>query len=38
MPMRSTQRETCQGTSDNVFVPIDEFRRTLDGAVRLARY
>lgn len=37
MPMRSLQRETCQGSSDNVMVNIDEFRRTMDGAVRIAR-
>lgn len=37
MPMRSMQRETCHGTSDNVFVNREEFTRTLDGAVRLAR-
>lgn len=38
MPVRATKRETCQGSSDNVFVPIDEFQRTLDGAVRIARW
>lgn len=37
MPVRSQTRETCQGSSDNVMVPIDEFRRALDGAVRIAR-
>ena len=37
MPLRASERETCQGSSDNVKVPIEEFRRTLDGAVRLAR-
>jgi hypothetical protein len=37
MPMRSMQRETCHGSSDNVFVNREEFARTLDGAVRLAR-
>lgn len=37
MPIRSLTRETCHGTSDNVRVDIDEFRRTLDGAVRIAR-
>lgn len=37
MPMRSTIRETCLQSSDNVMVPIDEFRATMDGALRLAR-
>lgn len=37
MPVRATQRETCQGSSDNVFVPLDEFKSTLDGALRIAR-
>jgi len=37
MPMRSLSRETCQGTSDNVKVPIDEFKKTMDGALRIAR-
>jgi hypothetical protein len=37
MPMRSLQRETCQGSSDNVMVNIDEFTKTMDGAVRIAR-
>ena len=37
MPMRSTSQVTCQGTSDNVHVPVDEFRATMDGAVRVAR-
>ena len=37
MPLRSQQRETCQGTSDNVVVSIDEFRKTVDAAVRIAR-
>ena len=37
MPLRATQRETCEGTSDNVVMPMDEFRRTIDGAVRIAR-
>ena len=37
MPLRARQRETCKGSSDNVMVPIDEFRATLDGAIRLAR-
>lgn len=37
MPMRSLQRETCHGSSDNIHVDLDEFRRTLDGAVRVAR-
>ena len=36
MPIRS-RRETCHGSSDNVVVPIAEFREALDGAVRLAR-
>jgi hypothetical protein len=38
MPLRSRTRETCVGSSDNVVVPIDEFRATMDGAVRIARY
>ena len=38
MPLRAQQRETCKGSSDNVMVPINEFRATLDGAIRLARY
>ena len=37
MPVRAQERETCDKTSDNVLVPIDEFRLALDGAVRLAR-
>ena len=37
MPLRSNIKETCEGTSDNVIVPIDEFRQTMDGALRLAR-
>ncbi len=37
MPIRSRTRETCHGSSDNVVVPIAEFRAALDGAVRLAR-
>ncbi|CAE7543467.1 Eogt [Symbiodinium microadriaticum] len=37
MPVRSVTRETCQGSSDNVMVPMEEFRRALDGAVRVAR-
>lgn len=38
MPMRSNIRETCVGSSDSVTVPIDEFERTMDGALRVARY
>lgn len=37
LPMRATQRESCQGSSDNIFVPVEEFRKTMDGALRLAR-
>jgi hypothetical protein len=37
MPLRTMQRETCVGSSDSVTVPIDEFQRTIDGAVRIAR-
>lgn len=37
MPIRSQVLETCVGSSDNVIVPIEEFRKTLDGAVRIAR-
>ena len=37
IPIRSRTRESCHGSSDNVQVPITEFRAALDGAVRLAR-
>jgi hypothetical protein len=37
MPIRTLTRESCVGSSDNVHVPIDEFRNTIDGAVRIAR-
>jgi len=37
MPMRTLIREDCEGSSDNVHVQIDELRKTLDGALRLAR-
>ena len=37
MPMRSNVRETCHGSSDNVVVQLDEFRKAMDGALRLAR-
>lgn len=37
MGVRSRQRETCHGTSDNVVVPIDDFTAAIDGAIRLAR-
>lgn len=37
MPLRSTQQVTCQGSSDNVPIPIGDFRNAIDGAVRLAR-
>lgn len=37
MPLRATQRETCVGSSDNVVMPLEEFRRTIDGAIRIAR-
>ncbi|GMI11922.1 hypothetical protein TrVE_jg12538 [Triparma verrucosa] len=37
MPMRTKKRVTCQGSSDDVYVEVDEFERTLDGAVRIAR-
>ena len=37
VPIRSRTRETCVGSSDNVQVPIAEFRAALDAAVRLAR-
>ena len=37
MPLRSSIRETCHGSSDNVVIPVEEFRRTMDGALRLAR-
>jgi hypothetical protein len=37
LPLRSNVRETCHGSSDNVVIPVDEFRKTMDGALRLAR-
>jgi hypothetical protein len=37
IPIRSMKRETCHGSSDNVEVPLEEFRAALDSAVRLAR-
>jgi hypothetical protein len=37
LPMRSLARETCQGSSDSIVVPKEEFLRTMDGALRLAR-
>ena len=37
MPLRSSVAVTCEGSSDNVPIPKDEFRSALDGAVRLAR-
>lgn len=37
MPIRSLKRETCEGTSDNVVVPLEEFKTTIDGALRIAR-
>ena len=37
IPIRSRTRETCQGSSDNVLVPIPEFRSALDAALRVAR-
>jgi len=37
MPLRSLQRESCVGSSDNVVVPVDEFAKAIDGALRLAR-
>lgn len=37
MPIRSQERESCVGTSDNVVVPIDEFEKAIDGAIRIAR-
>jgi hypothetical protein len=37
MPMRTLIREDCEGSSDNVHIKIDEFRKTVDGAIRLAR-
>jgi hypothetical protein len=30
-------RETCVGSSDDVVIPIEEFRSLIDGAVRIAR-
>jgi hypothetical protein len=37
MPMRTTIRETCHGSSDSVTVPVEEFRTVMDGALRIAR-
>ena len=37
-PLRSTQKETCQGSSDNVYIAPKELRDAMDGALRLARY
>ena len=37
MPVRATQRESCQGSSDNVVVPLNDFALAMDGAMRLAR-
>jgi hypothetical protein len=37
MPLRSLQRETCIGTSDDVLIPVEEFKTLIDGAVRIAR-
>ena len=37
MPLRSSIPVTCQGSSDNVPIPKDDFRMAIDGAVRLAR-
>lgn len=37
MPIRSTLKESCVGSSDTVTVPLEEFERTVDGAVRIAR-
>ena len=37
MPIRAKRRESCVGSSDNVWAPIEELQAALDGAVRLAR-
>jgi hypothetical protein len=37
MPLRTTVRETCVGSSDTITVPIEEFAKTMDGALRIAR-
>ena len=37
LPMRSTGRVSCRGSSDAIPVDKDEFRRTVDAAVRIAR-
>ncbi len=37
MPMRTLARESCVGSSDSVTVPVEEFERVVDGAVRIAR-
>ena len=37
LPLRAVKRETCHGSSDNVEVPLQEFRRALDGAIRITR-
>jgi hypothetical protein len=36
-PLRTTQRVSCHGSSDDVPVDAEEFERALDGAVRVAR-
>lgn len=38
MGVRASVRESCQGSSDSITVPIDDFTKAVDGAVRLARY
>ncbi len=37
MPMRTTIRESCVGSSDTIMVQIDEFTKAMDGALRIAR-
>ena len=37
LPMRTTTRVSCSGSSDSIPVEVPEFKRTMDAAVRLAR-
>jgi len=37
MPVRSLDRESCHGSSDNVKVPKKDFTLAMDGALRAAR-
>ena len=37
MPLRTTTKVTCDGSSDNVIVDASKFKGVLDSAVRIAR-